>query len=275
MDSIHRSATPADAPRDAPPPTSSSYAAPYRVAVSASIALTIAASWAWLVWQDWAMRHMSIVDMAMPSNGPWAVGDIALVFTMWAVMMVAMMLPTALPMLAAFRRTDGARGSERDVDFRVALFAIGYVAVWTGFSVAATAVQWALHALDQISSATQITNDWVGAAVLITAGAYQWSALKARCLRRCRSPLSFLLNRWRPGLLGSLRMGFEHGAYCTGCCWLLMAVLFVVGAMNVAWIVALTLYVLVEKLAPAQRWLARAAGAALIGWGIGVAGSLA
>lgn len=272
MDSIRRSATPGDGP-GASERALKRDVSPYRVALAGAIVVVLAASWAWLVWQDWAMRHMDVVDMAMPSNGPWAWVDVALVFTMWAIMMVAMMLPTALPMLLAFRRTDAARGTERQAALHTALFAIGYLAIWTAFSAAATGAQWALHASDQVSAAMQITNAWVAAGVLIAAGLYQWSGWKDVCLRSCRSPLAFLINRWSPGPIGALRMGVEHGAYCTGCCWLLMTLLFVVGVMNVAWIVALTLYVLVEKLAPANRGLARASGMALVAWGIGVAWS--
>ncbi len=273
MDSIRRSATPVDG-RGASERPPELHVSRRRVALAGAILIALAASWAWLVWQDWAMRHMDVVDMAMPANGPWALVDVALVFTMWAVMMIAMMLPTAVPMLVGFRRTDAARGTPRDADRRTALFAVGYLATWTAFGAAATAAQWALHAVGQISAAMQITNAWVGAGVLIAAGLYQWSPWKDVCLRSCRSPLAFLLNRWRPGSVGAVRMGIEHGGYCIGCCWLLMTLLFVVGVMNVAWIVALTLYVLAEKLAPASRWLARASGAALVGWGIGVAWSL-
>jgi predicted metal-binding membrane protein len=116
-----------------------------------------------------------------------------------------------------------------------------------------------------------LTSPWVAAGVLVAAGVYQFTPLKDACLGQCRSPLAFLLNRWRAASAGALRMGLEHGAFCTGCCWLLMAILFVVGVMNVAWIVALTLYVLIEKIAPPNRWLARATGAVLIGWGVWVA----
>lgn len=235
------------------------------------IALVLIASWSWLAYQDWAMRHMDFVDMAMPSRGPWTRADLALVFVMWAVMMVAMMVPSALPMLLAFRRTDAARGGVNGFGRRTALFAIGYLAVWTAFSAAATLAQWGLHLIDQISGAMVLTSPWVGAAVLIAAGVYQWTPLKNACLGGCRSPLAFLLNRWRAGSAGALRMGLEHGAFCTGCCWLLMAILFVVGVMNVAWIVALTLYVLVEKITPPGRWLTLATGAVLIGWGVWVA----
>jgi len=274
MDSIRRSATPVDSSRPRERQRHFSLS-PYRVALAGAILIALGASWAWLLWQDWAMRHMDVVDMAMPSNGPWALADVALVFTMWAVMMVAMMLPTALPMLHAFQRTDAVRGTERDAARRTALFAVGYLAIWTAFSAAATAAQWALHAAGQISAAMQVTNAWLGVVALIAAGLYQWSPWKDVCLRSCRSPLAFLLNRWRPGSVGALKMGIEHGGYCAGCCWLLMMLLFVVGVMNVAWIVALTLYVLAEKLAPVNRWLSRATGAALVGWGIAVAWSIA
>ena len=256
MASIHRSVTPAaEQPQAA------------RALFLVAIALVIGASWAWLAYQDWAMAHMDIVDMAMPSGGPWTRSDVALVLVMWVVMMVAMMLPSALPMLVAFRRTDAARSGDRHVEQRTALFAVGYLAVWTAFSAVATLAQWVLHAIGQVSPAMMLTSPWLAAAVLVTAGVYQWSAMKRACLGSCRSPLAFLLNRWRAGSSGALRMGIEHGAYCAGCCWLLMAILFVVGVMNVAWIVALSLYVLIEKVAPPNRWLAPASGAALMAWG--------
>ena len=147
------------------------------------------------------------------------------------------------------------------------LFVVGYVGAWTLFSVLATLLQWALHESALISPAMQTTSSALGAAVLIAAGVYQWTPLKHACLRRCRSPFAFLLNEWRTGAAGAFAMGIHHGALCTACCWLLMAVLFVVGVMNLAWIVVITAFVVAEKVLPHGDRIARYAGVALVAWG--------
>jgi predicted metal-binding membrane protein len=243
----------------------------YRLAFAGGLVVIITASWAWLGYQDWAMRHMDIAAMAMPSAGVWTWADLALVFSMWAVMMVAMMLPTATPMLLIYRRVVATRPGAASPQRLTAAFAAAYVAVWTIFSFAATLAQWGLHSGSLISSAMVVTNPIFGGALLIAAGIYQWTPLKNACLAGCRSPLGFLLNHWREGVGGALRMGAIHGVYCTGCCWLLMALLFVFGVMNLAWIVVLTAFVLTEKLLPPSRWLARISGTVLIAWGVAVA----
>jgi len=227
----------------------------------------VAASWSYLVYQDWAMRHMDLADMAMPSTGPWSTADFVLVFVMWAVMMVAMMLPSALPTLRAYRAVLSARGEEKSPDALVALFAAGYVFTWTIFSAAATFAQSVLHDFAFVSPAMRVTSPIIAGALFIAAGAYQWTPLKRACLAGCQLPLQFLLRHWRTGASGAWRMGIIHGAYCAGCCWMLMAMLFVYGMMNLAWIVAIALYVLGEKLLPARKWLPRLAGSLLILWG--------
>ncbi len=141
----------------------------------------------------------------------------------------------------------------------------------TGFSVAATLIQWAMHGAMLISPAMVGTSPLLGGAVLVAAGIYQWTPAKHACLAHCRSPLGFLLNEWRDGARGALIMGLRHGLYCTGCCWLLMLVLFVVGVMNLLWIALLAAFVLSEKLLPQGRWISHVTGLALIAWGSSMA----
>ena len=237
-----------------------------RVAPLAGIAVLVFASWGWLLYQDWAMRHMDIVDMAMPSSGPWRAPDLMLVFVMWAIMMVAMMLPSVTPMVLLYRQVVAGREPCASPAVRTALFLLGYLLAWSGFSVAATGVQWWLHEAAVLSPAMQITAPIIGAMTLALAGLYQWSPLKRACLSHCRSPLAFLLNSWRSSMAGSVAMGVRHGLYCTGCCWLLMAILFVVGVMNLAWVAAITLFVLLEKVVPGGIRIARASGVLLVAW---------
>jgi predicted metal-binding membrane protein len=237
-----------------------------RVFTGGLLALVVA-SWSYLLYQDWAMRHMDIVDMAMPSAGPWSSSDFVLVFVMWAVMMVAMMLPSVLPTLRAYRTVVTRRDQERSPDALTAVFATGYLFTWTIFSAVATLIQSVLHAFAFVSPAMRAASPTIAGTLLIAAGVYQWTPLKRACLARCVSPLQFLLRYWRVGAAGAWRMGIIHGAYCAGCCWMLMALLFVYGMMNLAWIIAIAMYVLGEKLLPAQRWLPRVAGALLVLWG--------
>ncbi len=143
-----------------------------------------------------------------------------------------------------------------------------YVVVWAGFSVAAVALQYGLEGAALLSPMMEATSIVLAGAILIMAGVYQWTPWKQACLRHCRSPLEFVMTQWREGRRGAFVMGLRHGAYCVGCCWMLMLLLFVGGVMNLAWIAGLAAYVLLEKLAPAGPWVGRVAGLLLIGWGI-------
>ena len=141
--------------------------------------------------------------------------------------------------------------------------------VWLGFAAAATTAQWALERTRLVSAMMMGSrSQWLSGAVLIAAGLYQLSPLKNICLAHCRTPTSFLSRHWRPHTAGALRLGAMHGAYCVGCCWMLMALLFVGGVMNLIWIAALAFLVLVEKVLPPGQWIGRGAGAVLIGWGV-------
>ena len=213
------------------------------------------------------MAHMDVVDMAMPSSGRWTAADLGLVLVMWVVMMAGMMLPSALPVVLLYRRVVGAREAAAAPAVLTGLFLAGYLFAWSLYAVEATLVQWALHEAARTAFGMSPGTSLAGGVVLLAAGAYQLSPYKRACLGLCRSPLAFLLNAWRPGPRGALAMGLQHGLYCIGCCWLLMAVLFVVGVMSLPWVAGLTLLVLAEKVVPRGERLARAAGLALIAWG--------
>jgi len=185
---------------------------------------------------------------------------------MWLVMMIAMMLPSAAPMLLLFAGTQRRTASGHSST--LVAFAAGYLLVWGGFSVAAAALQALLQQRMLLSSDLAMTSAWLGAAVLGLAGVYQLTPLKDACLLRCQSPLGFLLGRWRDGVRGALVMGVRHGAFCLGCCWALMALLFVGGVMNLAWVAALAVFVLAEKAVARGAWLSRVSGVALIAWAV-------
>ncbi len=208
-----------------------------------------------------------MAEMGMTMDVPWTLTDAALTFVMWAVMMVAMMTPSAAPVVLLFAGTQRLRGAER-IPLAAVVFGAGYLLVWTAFSAAAAAGQWALHQAAMLSPAMSTTSAWLGGGILVAAGIYQLTPSKRACLTHCQSPLGFLMSHWRNGKAGALRMGIAHGTYCVGCCWALMCVLFVVGVMNLAWVAALAIFVLVEKLEPTGAIVARVAGGAMIAAGV-------
>jgi predicted metal-binding membrane protein len=189
---------------------------------------------------------------------------------MWLVMMIAMMLPSAAPMLLVFAATQRER-SRASGPSPVAAFAAGYVLVWTGFSVAAAMLQAALQAGMLLSSELSVTSVGAGAAVLALAGLYQLTPLKSACLAHCQSPLGFLLGHWRDGLRGAFQLGARHGAWCVGCCWALMAALFALGAMSLGWMVFVAALIATEKLLPWKALANRGIALLLLVLGFGVA----
>lgn len=209
------------------------------------------------------------MDMAMGTQ--WSVPYAFAVFLMWWVMMVAMMTPSAAPLVLLFAAVK-RMGPEVDQAGRhSALLLGGYLAAWAVFSALATLAQWATEALGVVAGPMMtLDGRWLAGIVLIAAGLYQFTPIKAACLKHCRSPGPFLADHHRPGEYGAFRMGIDHGMYCLGCCWALMALLFVGGIMNLYWIAGLTIYVLAEKLFPHGDIVARVAGAALIAFGGGV-----
>lgn len=238
-----------------------------RALVVCGLLSVVVASWAYLLSGAGTLEDMG--GMAMPmSSGPWTPGHAAVMLVMWMVMMAAMMLPSAAPMILLFGTIARKRLARGEQAGAAGIFAMGYLTVWFAFSLGAVLLQFGLEQAAWLSPMMEATSTALAAGVLIAAGIYQWTPLKQACLRRCRSPLEFVLAHWREGARGALLMGVEHGAYCVGCCWLLMLLLFVGGVMNLAWIAGLAVFVLIEKLAPAGHWVGRAAGLLLIGWGV-------
>jgi predicted metal-binding membrane protein len=236
------------------------------------IAFITALAWLYLIHLDRQMAPAMAQDammaaMGMAMNKPWTMLDIFFTFTMWAVMMVGMMSPSAAPMILLFAGTQSERGKRR-VLLSAGTFALGYAFVWIVFSAGAALVQWALHQTALLSPAMTVLSPRIGGAVLIAAGIYQMTPWKNGCLTHCRSPLSFLMTHWSEGKWGAFRIGARHGAYCLGCCWALMAILFVVGVMNLVWVAALAGFVLLEKVGPYGPAIARISGAALMIYGI-------
>jgi predicted metal-binding membrane protein len=246
-----------------------------RAVVVSSLVLTTIFAWAYLLLgAGMNMAAMKPGDMATPgmpmAMSGWTIGHAALVFVMWAVMMVAMMLPSAAPtilLVAALARQRIGSDAGGLAAGAAGLFASGYLLVWVAFSLIATTLQWGLTEAGVLSPVVAMTDRGLAAGVLIAAGIYQWTPLKAACLRNCGSPLNILVNHWRPDRLGPLRVGLLIGFYCLGCCWVLMALLFVGGIMNLLWIAGLSLLVLIEKTLPWGGWTARVAGAVLASWG--------
>jgi predicted metal-binding membrane protein len=202
-----------------------------------------------------------------PLPAAWSATDFVLMFAMWWVMMVGMMLPGATPLILTFA-TVNRRKRERGQPFLPTFaFTAGYLLVWGGFSLAATLAQWELERTALLLPSMKTGSAILGGALFVAAGIYQWTPLKHACLANCRSPLDFVINRWHDGWTGALRMGGEHGAYCLGCCAVLMALMFVGGAMNLLWAAAIAALVFVEKLSPGGEWIARASGVLMIGFG--------
>lgn len=236
-----------------------------RVAILAALAGLVVLCWLYLI--DEA-RQMAAMDpaMVMPPKGA---ADLLLLLAMWWIMMIGMMLPSAAPMILTFAAVNRSRRARGRPYTPTVLFTSGYLLTWGGFSVAATLAQWGLEQASLLAPmAMKTTSALLGGLLFIAAGLYQLTPIKSACLRSCRSPFDFVINHWRDGAVGALRMGAAHGLYCLGCCWIPMALLFAVGAMDLVWVAALTAVVLIEKLLPGGEWVARVGGVMLIGWGV-------
>jgi predicted metal-binding membrane protein len=243
-----------------------------RMVIASCVVLVTALAWAYLVQID---RRMSpsggseamMANMGMVTAVSWGANEVFLAFVMWAVMMVGMMTAPAAPVFLLFAQTRSAT-AKRGVSLPVLLFGLGYITVWAGFSVCAAVTQWALHQAALLSPAMSASSPYFAGAILIAAGIYQMTPLKRACLTQCQSPLGFLMGNWREGNGGAFMMGLHHGAYCLGCCWALMLVLFAVGIMNLAWVAVLAAFILIEKIAPSGALVSRIGGAMIIALGI-------
>ncbi|MCZ6769509.1 MAG: DUF2182 domain-containing protein [Acidobacteria bacterium] len=236
-----------------------------RLIVITGLAAVSLLAWAYMFYLAGKMGNMKVgMDMALAQIVPWEMIDLLLTFVMWTVMMVAMMVPSASPMVLLLSTVNRKRFPERSPLAPTAIFVLGYLVVWTLFSLMATLAQWGLHSAALLSPTMVSTSPILGAAVLIAAGLFQWTPLKSACLRHCRSPLEFLTRNWREGIGGALLMGLRHGGVCTGCCWALMALLFVAGVMNLLWVGLIAIFVLAEKIFPGGDLMGRAAGGVLV-----------
>lgn len=243
-----------------------------RIVVLAAITTLIVLAWAYTV--RVALQTATMSDaMALPNIMPWSAADFGYMLAMWTVMMVAMMLPSATPMMLLFTRVRAKREASGRQHAPTVAFLSGYLLAWVGGSLFATLVNWGLHSGGVLSSIMGQVAPVTGGILLAAAGIFQWTSLKHVCLDHCRSPLAFLTQNWRDGILGATMMGLHHGAYCLGCCWLLMALLFVLGVMNLPWVAVLTVVVLAEKLLPQGKILSRSLGVLLVIWGSWLAAS--
>jgi len=233
-----------------------------RAAVVTSVILLLIAAVAWV---DVVRSSLGDPDMMMTMFMPMTVSDGLAFVASWGIMMTAMMLPSALPMIGLYGATQRGAAAPRPRGVPVVVFAFVYLAVWAAFGAPVYVAHTFLMALPPTAFAYGI------AVVLLAAGAFQLSPLKQACLRVCRSPLGFLLGHWRAGLRGSLVLGWSHAVYCLGCCWALMVVLVAAGAMGLAWVLLIAAVVAAEKLLPRGEWIARATGGALLLLGVAVA----
>lgn len=238
-----------------------------------ALCLFIALAW-WYLLSGAGMpadiSSMAAMDMPMGMNmsQPWTLRYAALVFIMWWVMMIAMMLPSATPMILLFGMMNRRQASRGTASVSSAIFALGYLGVWGAFSLLATTLQWQLERLALLSPAMVATSAVLGGLILIGAGVYQLTPFRDACLQSCRGPVDFFARFWSPGVAGAWKMGLRHGLFCLGCCWMLMALLFYGGVMNLYWVIGLALYVLIERFIARSRFASRLASAALIVWGV-------
>lgn len=236
-----------------------------RLVVGGGLVSVSALAWVYLLRLNWAMDGMKMsVAMAAPLAQGWNAIDLVLLFVMWSVMMIAMMVPSAAPMIVVFAQLNRQRQERENPAMPTALFLAAYLVVWAGFSAVAMLAQWGLHSAALLSPMMVSTSPVLGGLLLIAAGGYQWTSLKRACLVRCRSPLAFLLTEWRDGRRGAFLMGLKHGLYCLGCCSILMALLFVAGVMNLLWVTTIAAFILAEKVLPRGDVAGRLAGAVLV-----------
>ena len=247
-----------------------------RLVVAVCLVIVTLLSWTWILagagmgMSGFEMtRHTNMVMDMMPAP-VWSSGYIVLMFFMWWIMMIAMMLPSATPVILLAAAINRRSESVRKPFGRIGAFATGYLLAWAAFSAIAVLVQWGLQEATLISGMLRSNSANLTAALLIAAGTWQFTTWKHACLAHCRGPVEFLAANRRKGDLGALLVGWKHGLYCLGCCWFLMALLFVGGVMNLYWIAGLAVYVWVEKVLPYGEVVSRVMGGILIAWGVAI-----
>jgi predicted metal-binding membrane protein len=227
-------------------------------------------SWLYIfyLYNQMVYMDMNALFFAMPMTPEWTIIDFILLFLMWLVMMIAMMTPSVSPLVLIFATINRQRKNQDRPFVNAAYLMAGYFLVWAAFSLVATTLQWVLQQISLLDPYMKTTSKILGGIILIATGIFQFTPLKQTCLTHCRSPLDFVLQHWKEGKQGALRMGIENGFYCLGCCWMLMALLFVTGIMNLLWVAIIALFVLVEKILSQIKWIPYFAGTVLILYGI-------
>jgi predicted metal-binding membrane protein len=239
------------------------------VIITGLVLITIL-SWLYIIYlyRQMVVMDMSAVFFAMPMTQHWTVTDFALLFLMWLVMMIAMMTPSVSPLILIFAMINRKKKQQQDPFVYTGYLLAGYFLVWGGFSLLATLLQWLLQQASLLNPGMKTTSRILGSIILIAAGIFQFSRLKKACLSNCRTPIDFIHRNWKEGKRGALKMGIENGINCLGCCWVLMALLFFSGIMNLLWIALIAVFVLIEKTMPQPKWISSVAGIALITYGI-------
>jgi predicted metal-binding membrane protein len=248
-----------------------------RIVAGALAAIAIMA-WGYVLWLAEAMRMPGMEGAGvrmdanplgpamLPHDQPWGAVEFALMFAMWTIMMVGMMVPSSAPMVLLYARVGRQAMAQGRPIAGAWWFLGGYLVAWTLFALGATAAQWSLERAALLSGSMASTSSALGAVVLLIAGLYQFTPAKTACLSKCQAPLAFIQRHggFRRDPRGALALGLRHGAYCVGCCWALMALLFVVGVMNVLWVAGIAIFALLERILPASRTVSRIGGIGLI-----------
>jgi predicted metal-binding membrane protein len=229
-----------------------------RIVILSILVVIVLLSWVYLF--DMA-RAMDAGHCASMAGEPWSLGYFTAMLAMWIIMMVGMMVPSAIPMVLIYASIVRKAAREGSSLASTEVFVAGYIIAWSLFALVATIAQWALDRMALLSPTMMSNSTILGGLLLLAAGGYQLTPFKGACLRHCRSPIQFLASHWKPGGVGAFQMGIEHGSFCLGCCWVLMALLFFGGVMNLWWIGGLTLFVLLEKILPFGALAGRMIGA--------------
>jgi predicted metal-binding membrane protein len=251
-----------------------------RAVIVGALVVTTGLAWGYVLWlaNDMAMGGMDMTGfrmipsgsgLMMPASAPWQPIEFTFMFVMWVVMMIGMMTPSAAPMVLLYARVGRQAAAQGKPFANSSWFFGGYLLAWVTFALVATLMQWVVQRASLLTPMMESASAIFGGSLLITAGLYQWTPLKQACLRQCQAPLQFIQRHggFRRDAIGSVGLGIRHGAYCVGCCWALMALLFVGGVMNLLWIAALTIFVLLEKVVPAGRAIAQVSGTAMVAAG--------
>lgn len=238
-----------------------------KIIILVGVSLLVFLSWFYLFYVDYPFTKvlMSSLNSEMIQ---WGYQEFFITLSMWFIMMTAMMLPSAMPMIFIFSTVNKKRAQYGNEFVQTWIFLSGYLFVWFLFSILTASLQWLLLNFALLSDELKIINPFFAGIVLIIAGIYQFSPVKENCLKNCQTPFNFIIGNWRYGKRGAFIMGLKHGLYCMSCCWALMLLLFIVGIMNIIWITFIALFILIEKVIVKGKWISYLSGVCLIIFGI-------